>query len=148
MRTKKGHCTKFTCPISNLSSQLLAILYTDDTDLIHINLDKDESVASAHEAIENSVHSWGNLLIATGGTLQPAKCFYSIIFFDWVQGEWNNRDNSIVGDFGIKVPLTGGSSATIAHRPVTHAEKTLGTMTSPDRNCLAAIWMMQEKAQH
>ncbi len=138
---KKGHGAKFTCPILKLSSQLSAILYVDNTNLLHINLDKDKSVASAHKAIQSSVRSWGDLLIAMGGVLHPAKCFNSIIYFDWVQG-------GIVDNFGVEVPLPGGSSTTIAHRPVTHAEKTLGAMTSPNGNCLAAIQMMHEKARH
>jgi hypothetical protein len=33
------------------------------------------------------VNSWGNLLIATGGALQPNQCFYSIISFKWIYGE-------------------------------------------------------------
>jgi hypothetical protein len=78
---KKGHGAKFYCPISNLQHHLSAILYVDDTDLIHIDLTKDKSVEEVHNAIQNSVNSWGNLLKATGRVLQPSKCFYSIISF-------------------------------------------------------------------
>jgi hypothetical protein len=39
---KKGHSAKFICPITKLSSHLSAILYVDNTDLLHINLEKDE----------------------------------------------------------------------------------------------------------
>jgi hypothetical protein len=92
--------------------------------------------------------NWGNLLIATGGTLQPAKCFYSIISFEWTNGEWSYRDNSILGDFGVSVPLPGGATAAIGHRPVTHSEKTLGAMTSLDSSSTGQIAMMQEKAQN
>jgi hypothetical protein len=42
---KKGHGAKFVCRITKLSSHLSAILYVDDTDLLHINLEKDELVA-------------------------------------------------------------------------------------------------------
>jgi hypothetical protein len=35
----------------------------------------------------------------------------------------------------------------ISHKKVSHAEKTLGAMTSPDGNSMATIAMMQEKAQ-
>ncbi len=70
---KKGHGAKFVCPITKLFSYLSAILYVDDTDLLHINLEKDELVAQVHELIQASVKNWGNLLIATGGALQPAK---------------------------------------------------------------------------
>jgi hypothetical protein len=88
---KKEHGAKFVCPISKLSSHLSAILYVDNTDLLHINLEEDESMAKVHELIQASVANWGNLLIATGGALQPAKCFYSIISFEWTNGEWSYR---------------------------------------------------------
>ena len=80
---KKGHGAKFICPITHLKQHLLAILYVDDTDLLHIDLSKNGTVDEVHNEIQASVKSWGNLLIATGGVLQPAKCFYSIISFDW-----------------------------------------------------------------
>jgi hypothetical protein len=84
---KKGHRAKFVCPITKLSSHLSAIIYVDDTDLLHINLEEDELVETVHQAIQASVSNWGNLLIATGGALQPAKCFYSIISFKWADGK-------------------------------------------------------------
>ena len=34
----KGHGGHFVCPISNLTGHLVALLFVDDTDLIHINL--------------------------------------------------------------------------------------------------------------
>jgi hypothetical protein len=52
------------------------------------------------------------------------------------------RDN-----FGVNVPLPGGTEAPIAHKKVNHAEKMLGVMTSPDGKSEASIAMMQEKAQ-
>ncbi len=78
---RKGHGAKFLCPITNLQQHLSAILYIDDTDILHIDLTKDESTNEVHTAIQRSVNSWGNLLIATGGVLQPNKCFYLIILF-------------------------------------------------------------------
>ena len=83
---KKGHGAKFYCPITNLQHHLSAILYVDDTDLLHIDLTKDKSVYEVHDAIQTSINSWGNLLIATGGVLQPNKCFYSIILFESENG--------------------------------------------------------------
>jgi hypothetical protein len=58
---KKVHGATFQCPISHHSANILAILYVDDTDLLHINLDKDETADDAHAAIQNCVNSWGNL---------------------------------------------------------------------------------------
>ena len=55
-------------------------------DILHIDLTKNKKVGKVHQRIQESVYSWGNLLIATGGALQPVKCFYSIILFKWVNG--------------------------------------------------------------
>jgi hypothetical protein len=43
---KKGHGAKFIRPTTKLSYHLSVILYVDDTDLLHINLEEDESVAN------------------------------------------------------------------------------------------------------
>jgi hypothetical protein len=144
---KKGHGAKFHCPITKLQHHLSAILYVDDTDLLYIDLAKDESIDEVHSAIQSSVNSWGNLLIATGGVLQPSKCFYSIISFEWKNGLWKYLDNSLKGKFGVTVPLPGGGAAPMDHKSVNHAKKTLGSMTSPDGDSSAGIRMIQEKAQ-
>jgi hypothetical protein len=144
---KKGHGAKFLCPITQLQHHLLAILYINDTNLLHINLTKHESVDEVHLAIQESVNSWGNLLIATGGALQPAKCFFSIILFKWKNGDRSYETNASKQELGITVPLPGGGRASINHKPVEHAEKILGAMMLPDGNSDSAIEMMQEKVQ-
>jgi hypothetical protein len=45
------------------------------------------------------------------------------------------------------VSLPGGGSAAITHHPVSHAEKMLGALTSPDSDSASAILQMQEKVQ-
>jgi hypothetical protein len=104
-------------------------------------------MGKVHAAIQDSLNSWGNLLIATGGALQLSKCFYSIIFYKWTIREWKYANNSLKGKFGITVPLPNGSKAAMEHKSVGHAEKTLGAITSPDGNSSASIQMMQDKAQ-
>jgi hypothetical protein len=100
-----------------------------------------------HMAIQDSINSWGNLLIATEEVLQPAKCFYFIISFEWTNRVWHYVQNALRGEFGITVLLSGGSKARISHKPVNRAEKTLGAMTLPDGNSSSAISMIQEKVQ-
>jgi hypothetical protein len=74
---KKGLGTRFRCLITNLSSHISAILYVDNTDLLHINFGNDKSTDDVHVAIQNqnSVNSWGNHLIVTGGALKPKNTF-------------------------------------------------------------------------
>jgi hypothetical protein len=144
---KKGQGAKFLCPITKLQHDLSAILYVEDTDLLHINLTKDKQVEDVHHAIQESVNSWGNLLIVTGGVFQPSKCFYSIISFKWTNGKWKYAKNIIRGDFDITVPLPGGRKVAITHKGINHAEKTLRAMMSLDSDSSASIQMMQDKAQ-
>ncbi len=51
LHSKKWHEAKFLCPISKLKQHLPAILYVDDTDLLHINLMKDKRMDEVHAAI-------------------------------------------------------------------------------------------------
>ena len=144
---KKGHGAKFFCPVTKLEKHLAAILYIDDTDILHIDLRRNERVKEVHQRIQESVNSWDNLLIATGGALQPAKCFYSIILFEWDNNARRYASNENKAEFGVSVLLPCGGSAGIGHKLVSHAKKTLGAMTSPDGNSCAAIMMLQDKAQ-
>ena len=59
-----------TCTVQSLwsysnLSHLSGPFFVDDTDLLHINMEEDETVEEAHEALQSSVDSWGwgNLLI-------------------------------------------------------------------------------------
>ncbi len=79
----KGHGAHFMALMSLVRRSLSAILYVDDTDLLHINMDADESIVEVHAAIQRAIENWGRLLIATGGTLKPDKCFYHLIDFAW-----------------------------------------------------------------
>ena len=54
------------CPISQQTGHLAAILFVDDSDLIHINMDQDQTAAESHKDLHASVNSWGKLLIASG----------------------------------------------------------------------------------
>ena len=142
-----GHGPKFICPVTKLEKHLSAILYVNNMDILYIDLAKNKKVDEVHQRIQESIKSWGNLLIATGGALQPAKCFYSIIPFKWVNGGWRYASNENKAELGVSVPLPGGGRAGIGHKLVSHTEKTLGTITSPDGNSRTAITMMQDKVQ-
>jgi hypothetical protein len=117
------------------------------TDFLHIDLTKDEQVEDVHHAIQESINSWGDLLIVTGGVLQPSKYFYSIISFEWINGKYRYARKNIGGEFRITVPLLGGGKAAISHKSISHAKKTLRAMTSLDGNSSTSIQMMQDKAQ-
>ena len=144
---RKGHGATFVCPVSNKSIKLAAIVFVDDTDLIHINLAADEDVEDVHCAMQESIDSWGELLIASGGTLNPDKCFAYLISYWWTaQGKWRYASNEDKEEFGFEVPLSDGSRAPIKHLGVDHSEETLGIFSCPSGKQDEAIKKMQDKA--
>ncbi len=78
---KKKHGAFFISPISGLTCQLIGGLFVDDTDLIHVDMQEQEDLESAHERLQEAINNWGHLLRATGGALKPVKCSYYLISF-------------------------------------------------------------------
>jgi hypothetical protein len=145
---RKGHGVHLRCPITKKSIHLAGMLFVDDTDLEHLDLNKTESTADVHSALQESIINWGNLLLATGGALKPMKCFYHIISFVWKpDGSWQYNNNKGTPELGIVVPLGNGTFAPINHLPVTSSTKTLGQMTCPTGSSKGAMLQMMEKAQ-
>ena len=66
-------------------------------------------------------------MIASGGTLNPDKCFAYLISYWWTaQGKWRYAANEDRDERVFEVPLPDGSSAPIRHLGVDQAEETLG----------------------
>ncbi len=78
---KKGHGAHFVCPITKLRSHIAGVIYVDDTDLIHFRMDKQEDTSDTLYGLQEAILNWGKLLLALGGELKPAKCFYHLISF-------------------------------------------------------------------
>jgi hypothetical protein len=143
----KGHGVHFMAPMSLVRRSLSAILYVDDTDLLHINMDAEESIVDVHAAIQRAIENWGRLLIATGGTLKPDKCFYHLIDFAWTQkGGWQYIAHHEDECTALFVPLPG-TMAPISHLAVDNAQKTLGVTTCPSGNSTGSLHQMKRKAK-
>jgi hypothetical protein len=48
---------KIVCPVLKLNDHVVAVLYMDDTDVIHLDLGKEETVEEAHSQLQESVLS-------------------------------------------------------------------------------------------
>jgi hypothetical protein len=145
---KKGHSATFVCPLTNKITKLAAILYVDDCDLLHINMMEEDSAFVTYEKMQESVMNWGRLLIASGGSYKPPKCFYHLISFVWGRdGKWKYTDNHTKPEYEMKVPLPDGSVAKIDHLPVTELKETLGVISSPVGDAAGGLVAMKEKAQ-
>jgi hypothetical protein len=69
----KGHGAHFIAPMSHVQSSLSAILYVDDTDLLHLSMDGNKTIYEIHITLQLAIENWSKLLIATGGTLKLDK---------------------------------------------------------------------------
>ena len=77
---RRGHGVKLFFPITTAAAGTLsAVLYVDDTDVIHLNMAKEDEVEVTHEYLQNSIWVWGQLLQATGGLLKGSKFFFHLI---------------------------------------------------------------------
>jgi hypothetical protein len=145
---KKGHGAFFVSPILGLKCQLIGGLFADNTDLIHVDMRDREDLYSAHNRLQEAIHNWGQLLIATGGALKLIKCSYYLISFHWnTDGSWAYKDNTEDKELIVEVPMADGSMAEIEQLPVTKAIKTLGSMTCPSGCNKAALERMQQQGQ-
>ena len=100
----------------------------------------------AHEALQASVHNWGQLLIGTGGAFKPIKCFFHLISFLWKSNDrWAYANNEANKELDISVPMPDGTMASIEHLTVSKGKKMLGMFTCPSGCALAQLKSMQEK---
>ena len=143
----KGHGAQFITPMSLVRRSLSAILYVDNTDLLHINMDAVKIIVEVHIAIESAIVNWGKLLIATGGSLKPEKCFYHLIDFVWTRkGGWRYIAHHKNEGTAMFVLLLDGTMSPISHLAVNDAKKTLGVVTCPSGNSAGGLRQMKEKA--
>jgi hypothetical protein len=142
----KGHGAHFIAPMSHVCSSLSAILYINDTDLLHLNMDGNKTIFKTHATLQRAIKNWGKLLIATGGTLKPEKCIFHLIDFQWTQqGGWQYIGHHEDETAAVFVLLPNGLTAPIQHRVVDDAQKTLGIVTCTSGNSMSSLTLMEEK---
>ena len=127
---------------------LAAILFVDDTDMLHINMVEEETTLETFNNMQASVRNWGYLLIASGRAYKPPKCFHHLISFEWDRkGQWKHEQNHAKEEYQMVLPMPDGSFAEIDHLPVSEPKETLGVWLSPDGSTTGAIARIKKKAQ-
>lgn len=120
----------FMSPFMGEVSRLAAILFVDDCDLLHINMDCEETALETLDEMQMSVRTWGALLITLGVLYKPPKCFYHIMLFKWDRtGQWSYEANHTDPDFQMVVPMPDGLEVRIDNLPVAAARETLGVVS-------------------
>ncbi len=77
--------------------------------------------------MQDSIVNWGQLLIASRGSLKPEKCFYHLILFKWKNyGSWYYEHYKDDEAFDMAVPMADVWMAYIKHALVDTVKETLG----------------------
>ena len=124
---RKGWGSSLLSPISGTLISFLGEIYVDDTDLI-IMRPTYMTADDLWDDLQTSVKGWGDLLLATGGALNPSKCSWYLTDYICTDGEWNYAPSV---DWELHIPLPGGGTAPIPLLPTDQASKMLGVWSCP-----------------
>ena len=144
-----GHGITVTSPISGKTKKMIGLLYVDDTNL-WAGLNKEDDMLNVVNKGQEAVTSWGKLLMATGGDLNPEKCNWTLHNMvakedgDWEYEVCKPAANTVkegkvlpgtelepraegttndIDDLQMTVPQTDGSNAHIDQLQSCQAEK-------------------------
>ena len=92
--------------------------------------------------MQKDVDWWSALLDATGGTLKPEKCFWYMLDYECVDGQWKSAQD--VG-YDIYVTDLDGTPTIISRDDVQTAKKTLGIHDSPGGGSTKHLDVLEEK---
>lgn len=106
----RGHISNFTSPTTRGRIKMAGLLFVDDTDIIVIG-EANESALQVQMRLQEAIDAWQGALQASGGTLQPSKCTWSLMDFHWRQGSphpintTSNTTEISVASNGARQPL-------------------------------------------
>jgi hypothetical protein len=106
-----GHGVQISTTVTGFVFTLAAILYVDDTDVLHRAKSPTMSDEEFFDQVQQATNDWANLAIATGGALKPKKCFWYLIAFRFCNGRAFYKMLSQLPRRHLTVPLPDGTSA-------------------------------------
>eukprot|EP00956_Cyclotella_meneghiniana_P011946 scaffold16843_cov51-Cyclotella_meneghiniana.AAC.2 len=117
---------------SGLVYTIAAILFVDDCDLLHMLRDRSMSEEEFLRRKQKALRLWARLLQVTGGDLKPAKCFWYLLSYKFVNGVARLRRLSELPQYVMFVPQHDGTEQPIQLIDVKVAKQTLGVFTKYD----------------
>ncbi len=123
-----NHVSTLVSPISREAIKFMGEIYVDDMDLLTILLDGLDSDTFLL-ATQNNLNKWAALLIATGGTLNPDKCYWYMVSYVCCEGEWMYDDTKL---YELTIILPDGTCRAIMQLCVIDSRKMLGVWSLPN----------------
>jgi hypothetical protein len=124
---KGNHVSSLVSPITGDAIEFMGEIYVDDTDLLTILQDVFDSEEVIRTAQKN-LDKWAELLIATGGALNPDKCYWYMVSYVCQDGKWLYDDTKL---FELTIILPDRTRKDITQLRVTDSKKMLGVWSAP-----------------
>ncbi len=135
-------------PDQTITTSTQGVAFVDDAmNMFNVPLtdptpDTQQLIASFNELVQH----WEKLLHTNGGALNPEKCFWFAMLWDY---SGTSPRLLHASEHNHKVYLTNstnGVTSTLAHKDVDTAERTLGIRISPTGNMTSELQWLTEKA--
>ena len=129
---REGYGVEMWTAWSGLMVVVAAILFVDDTDLLHLCTDEDMSEYEFVLRNNQATYFWAKLLQATGGNLKPPKCYEYLMLFKFTKGEPSLKTLSEMDGLpSCVIPQPDSADVAIERKACEEASETLGVFTSP-----------------
>jgi len=140
-----GHVARIRAAMSLALFVFAGFLFVDDTDLITVAVDKDESPAQVTTRMQAAVDAWHGGLHTTGGALKAAKSSWGLIAFYWNDGQWHYATKATFpGE--LSIPNSDGTRTIITRHEPSDAIKVVGVLQALDGNMTAQTESLRERA--
>ena len=130
---KRSHGAYFRLALSLTLISIAAFSYVDDSNIPIIAQNIDTSGEEIRDKFQAQLDCWSQLLVATGGELDPNKSHCYIIDFKWTGSKWEyQKINEMEGEYTLLDKE--GNSHPIERLEVSHATESLGVHIAMDGN--------------
>ena len=128
---RRGYGAHLVGGWSQTQIPLAALLYVDDTDLLHKQQPSLSSQDTLVPWVQEATNHWAHLLQATGGNLKPAKCYWYLLQYRFVRGIASLASKAQLSHHFLTIPQPDGSQVSIDLKDPTEASNVLGVLVSP-----------------
>ena len=128
---RKGYGAHLVGGWSEQQLPLAALLYVDDTDLLHKPRTTQGSLDTLVPWVQQATNHWAHLLQATGGNLKPAKCYWYLLHYSFDKGVATLTSKAKLHQYSLSIPQPNGDRIHITLKDPTEASNVLGVLVSP-----------------
>jgi hypothetical protein len=141
-----SHRMQFTSIDGTTTHSRLMDAYVDDTAIGITSADDNVDIDTLIGNLEKAAQTWEQLLFYSGGALNLSKCSWSILYWEWLNGEPKLKEPS-PGNATVQLAQEGTSDLTmISNQSTERAQRLLGVYISPNGDFTHQLREMKKKA--